>query len=168
MTDDELKAIRAVYDRGYTTTAANDIPKLLDEIERLRKERERSTDWYQQRFNRLRRWVEEEVKPISEEAAHRYFAICANGSPAPHESADWRETMHGLTLERDQARAKVRQITEEYKPGWVQGLEAENARLREALADIREWSKHDDFIRFDDGDIPLADYCARALHRSKP
>ena len=41
MTDDELKAIRVVYDRGYTTTAANDIPKLLDEIVRLRAENAR-------------------------------------------------------------------------------------------------------------------------------
>ena len=39
-----------------------------------------------------------EVRPLSEEAAHRYFAIVANGSPAPHEQADWRETMHGLTM----------------------------------------------------------------------
>lgn len=36
MTDDEIKAIRTIYDRGYTVTAANDIPKLLDEIARLR------------------------------------------------------------------------------------------------------------------------------------
>lgn len=46
-------------------------------------------------------------------------------------------------------------------------LRAENERLREALADIREWAKRDDFIRFDDGDIPLADYCAQALHGGK-
>lgn len=61
------------------------------------------TDWYQQRFNRLRRWVEEEVRPLSQEVAHRYYAIVANGSPAPHESADWRETMHGLTLRAESA-----------------------------------------------------------------
>lgn len=36
MTDDEIEAIRTIYDRGYTVTAANDIPKLLDEIKRLR------------------------------------------------------------------------------------------------------------------------------------
>jgi hypothetical protein len=36
MTDDEIKAVRTIYDRGYTVTAANDIPALLDEIERLR------------------------------------------------------------------------------------------------------------------------------------
>lgn len=45
---------------------------------------------------------------------------------------------------------------------------AENELLREALVDIREWAKHDDVLRYDDGDISLADYCARALHRSKP
>lgn len=44
MTDDEIKAIRTIYDRGYTTTAANDIPKLLDEIERLRAENLRLRD----------------------------------------------------------------------------------------------------------------------------
>ena len=36
MTDDEIEAIHTIYDRGYTVTAANDIPKLLDEIKRLR------------------------------------------------------------------------------------------------------------------------------------
>lgn len=36
MTDDEIKAVRTIYNRGYTVTAANDIPALLDEIERLR------------------------------------------------------------------------------------------------------------------------------------
>lgn len=81
----------------------DDVVWLVGEIERLRVERERSTDWYQQRFNRLRQWVKEEVEPLSKEVAHRYFAICANGSPAPHESADWQETMHALRLERDQA-----------------------------------------------------------------
>lgn len=85
-----------------------------EEIERLMRERddarnglERSTDWYQQRFNRLRRWVEEEVRPLSDEVARRYYSICANGSPAPHESADWQETMHRLTLERDALKRAV-------------------------------------------------------------
>ena len=41
MTDDEIKVIRTIYDRGYTTAAANDIPKLLDEIARLRAENKR-------------------------------------------------------------------------------------------------------------------------------
>jgi hypothetical protein len=36
MTDDEIKEIRALYDRGYTTTVVDDIPWMLDEIERLR------------------------------------------------------------------------------------------------------------------------------------
>lgn len=37
MTDDEIRATLTIYDRGYTVTAANDIPQLLDEIERLRR-----------------------------------------------------------------------------------------------------------------------------------
>lgn len=67
----------------------------------LEKQLQRQTDWYQQRFNRLRRWVEEEVLPLSGDVATRYYAIVANGSPSPFESADWRETMHGLKVERD-------------------------------------------------------------------
>jgi hypothetical protein len=81
-----------------------------------------SVDWYQQRFNALRTWVHQEVKPLSEEAAHRYFAIVANGSPAPHEQADWRNTMHGLTLraekaerERDACAASRQSILEMYE-----------------------------------------------------
>jgi tetratricopeptide (TPR) repeat protein len=76
-----------------------------------------SVDWYQQRFNALRTWVNQEVKPLSEETANRYFAIVANGSPAPHEQADWRDTMHGLTLraekaerERDAARLRAHRL----------------------------------------------------------
>ena len=66
------------------------------------------TDWFQQRFNALRTWVNREVRPLSEECAHRYFAIIANGSPAPHEQADWRETMHGLTLRAESAERLLR------------------------------------------------------------
>lgn len=36
MNEDEIRAIRTIYDRGYTVTAANDIPALIDEIWRLR------------------------------------------------------------------------------------------------------------------------------------
>ena len=36
MTDEKIRAIRAIYDRGYTLAAANDIPWMLDEIVRLR------------------------------------------------------------------------------------------------------------------------------------
>jgi hypothetical protein len=74
----------------------------LREAELLRK-LEQQTDWYQQRFNALRKWVNNEVRPLSEEAAQRYFDIVANGSPAPHEQADWRETMHGLTMRAEHA-----------------------------------------------------------------
>lgn len=87
---------------------------------------ERSTDWYQQRFNRLRRWVNEEVKPLSVEVANRYFCIVANGSAAPHESADWRETMHGLTVQRDQAQRERDERTRE----------RDEARRAKAIADL--------------------------------
>ena len=83
MNDDEKQAL--LIDHG------------LREAELLRK-LEQQTDWYQQRFNALRTWVNAEVRPLSEDAANRYFSIVANGSPAPHEQADWRETMHGLTM----------------------------------------------------------------------
>lgn len=71
---------------------------------------EKSTDWYRQRFNRLRKWVKEEVEPLSADAARRYYAICANGSPAPHESADWTDTLHAARLERDAAIARVKEL----------------------------------------------------------
>jgi hypothetical protein len=48
-----------------------------------------------------------------------------------------------------------------------QKLKEENEMLRQALEDIREWAKHNDVIRFDDGDMPLSDFCARALHGGK-
>lgn len=41
------------------------------------------------------------------------------------------------------------------------------AVLREALEDIREWAHQDDVLAFDDGDIPLADFCDRALKGEK-
>lgn len=80
----------------------NDDEKLTREAELLRR-LEQQTDWYQQRFNALRQWVNSEVRPLSEEAANRYFSIVANGSPAPHEQVDWRETMHGLTVRAEHA-----------------------------------------------------------------
>lgn len=77
--------------------------ELEQEVVRLQARLTQQTDWYQQRFNALRAWVNNEVRPLSAEAAHRYFAICANGSPVPHEQADWRDTLHGLTLRAEQA-----------------------------------------------------------------
>lgn len=77
------------------------------ELAQLRARLESTTDWYQQRFNRLRTWVEDEVRPLSSDVARRYYSICANGSPAPHESADWTDTMHALRLRAEQAEHKV-------------------------------------------------------------
>jgi len=81
-----------------------------DPLETAYRRLESSTDWYQQRFNRLRKWVKEEVEPLSTDVAHRYFSICANGSPAPHESADWTNTLHHLTLQRDAAYAALANV----------------------------------------------------------
>jgi chromosome segregation ATPase len=41
------------------------------------------------------------------------------------------------------------------------------AALREALEDVREWAKHDHVMRFDDGDVSLADYCTQAIQGGK-
>lgn len=88
-----------------------------DPLEESYRRLERQTDWYQQRFDALRNWVKREVEPLSHDVAHRYWAIVANGSPAPHESADWKNTMHGLRLraeqaerERDEARAEIKRL----------------------------------------------------------
>jgi hypothetical protein len=111
------------------------------------------------------------------------------------QTIDFRPALTRLVAERDDAIAQtndadnatdnatqiaervVRELRQEYvdvidrlekqSAAREEALRAENERLREALADIREWAKRDDFIRFDDGDIPLADYCARALHGGK-
>ena len=41
------------------------------ERDEVRKRLEQQTDWYQQRFNRLHKWVKEEVEPLSKEVAHQ-------------------------------------------------------------------------------------------------
>jgi hypothetical protein len=50
----------------------------------------------------------------------------------------------------------------------TRGLEMANVRLRDTLHDIREWSKPEHILRFDDGDIALADYITNALKKRKP
>lgn len=123
-------------------------------------------------------------------------------SPLAPGEGTWSVFAEKAVAERDaalakasDARAKLRLITEQYKPGWVQGLEAvarsagydpdtarhegveppdfiqdvidglraENARLRDALHDIREFAEQHHVMRFDDGDIALADFCTNAL-----
>lgn len=78
-----------------------------DPLEEAHRRLERQTDWYQQRYNAVSKWVKKEVEPLSKDVAHRFFAIVANGSPAPHEAADWRNTMHGLKLHAEQAEREV-------------------------------------------------------------
>ena len=91
--------------------ARNELKLTEEELDKFSDRLEKQTDWYQQRFNRLRRWVNEEVKPLSEEVAHRYFSICANGSPAPHESADWSNTLHEYRLRAEIAENHLRKYS---------------------------------------------------------
>lgn len=72
-----------------------------------------ATDWYAQRFSALRKWVDAEVRPLSAEVATRYFSICANGSPSPHESADWQGTLHARTLEARVAEGRAARAEKE-------------------------------------------------------
>jgi hypothetical protein len=127
---DELVAMRV--DRDKLAAQLNEAREALAEAE---KSVARQTDWYQQRFNRLRTWVKEEVEPLSKDVAHRYFGICANGSPAPHESADWRETMHGLTLRAEAAEAKCRELEadrDNWRDQYRDGAKTLRERLRES------------------------------------
>lgn len=109
--------------------------------ERERQRLQQSTDWYQQRFNRLRRWVKEEVEPLSAEVAHRYFSICANGSPAPHESADWTNTMHGLAVRAEVSERRLSEATETADELRLKVLElqteVERLHRKESAAELR-------------------------------
>jgi hypothetical protein len=108
-----------------------------EEIEKVR-------DWYQQRANRLRRWVLEEVKPLSEEAATHYFAIWANGSPVPHEAADWTETMHGLRLRAELAEHREAiWRNESQRLGWPKDAQAEIDSLRTSLTIVGHSAKQE-------------------------
>lgn len=107
-------------DRAYMSIPADPkrdadllLSAAIDELVELRREREYSTDWYRQRFTALRKWVNDEVRPLSSEVATRYFAICANGSPSPHDSAEWAETLHGLTIRAERAEARAAALERE-------------------------------------------------------
>lgn len=106
----------------------------IDELVELRREREHTTDWYRQRFAALRKWVNEEVRPLSAEVATRYFSICANGSPSPHDSAEWAETLHGLKIRGERAEAaleKLRLLASQGRAGLGQAIER--------IAEVRDW-----------------------------
>jgi len=105
----------------------------------------RSTDWYQQRFNRLRRLVDEEVRPLSPEVANRYYAIVANGSPAPHERADWTNTMHGLTLRAEwaesslaAAKKRIEELEKQLRCQHTRTSNATAAAIRAALEKVQK------------------------------
>jgi chromosome segregation ATPase len=122
------------------TECAERAKRVEKERDEVRKRLEQQTDWYQQRFNRLRKWVKEEVEPLSKEVAHRYFSICANGSPAPHESADWTDTMHGLKLRAEQAEKQLDETLfkcEQAELGLANG-EEELAEVRQERDELRD------------------------------
>jgi hypothetical protein len=116
--------------------------------------RDFSRDWYGQRFQRLRRWIDEEVRPLSEAVARRYFSICANGTADPYEPQEWRDTIHGQTIraeqaerERDRLAAEVERLRAEiadadaihvYQLAERDRLAAEVERLRAALENVRD------------------------------
>jgi hypothetical protein len=122
--------------------------KTLD-MQRIAKERDAaierrnfSQDWYGQRFQRLRRWIDEEVRPLSDELATRYFSICANGIADPYEPSEWRDTIHGQTIRaeqaervRDEALAANRRIVAS-NATLTDTLRAQLAQTKEALADV--------------------------------
>lgn len=109
---------------------------------------ERQTDWYQQRFDALRTWVETEVRPTLPGAAHRYFSICANGSPSPHESADWTETLHAAKTGRYVAEAALVKATVERDDlaAEVERLRAQHRLAYEILVDFVPRDGSDDNI----------------------
>jgi polyhydroxyalkanoate synthesis regulator phasin len=125
----------AIIKAARLDATESEVERLEAEVERLKKRVESQTDWYQQRFDTLRVWVNNEVKPLSEEVAHRYFSICANGSPAPHEDGEWKDTLHVLRFERD----KWKSAAESQNKQWaarceeVTELRAEVERLKGIL-----------------------------------
>lgn len=138
-----------------------------DERDMAEQRLQTSTDWYQQRFNALRKWVETEVRPLSEDTARRYFAICANGSPAAHESADWKDTLHGLTLRAENAELRLREsrsllqsIADLVEPG---GDGTPYGRIEAAIRTLTE--ERNDALRRLDSFIKMADYNADCMEK---
>ena len=115
---EKLKAQIESAQAMYVVTARQrdnawlEVERLEDLIEKGERRLSEQTDFYQQRFNTLWTWVNSEVRPLSEDVANRYFSIVANGSPAPHERADWRDTLHGLTLRAEQAERRIKHLQE--------------------------------------------------------
>lgn len=88
---------------------------------RLIERMESSNYWYATRFERLWHWAHNEVKPLSEKVAKRYFDIVANGGTMD-EPPTYAQQMNTLRWERDSARRDL------------QKAEKELAAARDALA----------------------------------
>lgn len=141
--------------------------EISDERDELYKRIERQTDWYQQRFNALRKWVESEVRPISEEACKRYYAICANGAPSPHESAEWQDTLHGLTLRAERAESSLSKAHAQLKAiGDLLERDDENTVANRVKTLIEKLTAdRDDANRRCDSVLRMADYNAEHMER---
>ena len=151
-----------------------EVAELCRQLNEARDERDlaeqrlkQSTDWYQQRFNSLRKWVEAEVRPLSEEVARRYYAVCSNGSPSPHESADWSNTMHALELrieqlERELKTAKTELVSiERCIPITSEGSVSQ--RVQEYILSMN--AEKTENLRRLDSVIKMADYNAEHMDR---
>jgi hypothetical protein len=104
---------QAARDAQLIAKAPADLRALLDEVEYMQKRIDSNNDFYQVRFNRLRKWVKEEVGPLSEEVEHRYWNIVANGSATPHEQVNYLNTLHGERLRAKYAEAEVARLKAE-------------------------------------------------------
>lgn len=95
---------------------------------------------------------------------------CAVETEPPAQHGHWRggysvaadEVILRLKEERDAAQFEVKRLRAE-----ADTMRNRIAVLREALEDVREWAHQDDILAFEDGDIPLADFCDRALKGEK-
>lgn len=115
----ELERVRSRVELARLTEAERRANELQSRFDHHR-------DWNQQRYNALRKWVQNEVRPLSDSVADRYFAIVANGGPSPYEQADWTGTLHVANLQRDAALAKLTEAEKE-----LEGL-------RQTMRDIAE------------------------------
>lgn len=88
-------------------TAREEADRLRAQLADSIKSKMNQLDWFQQRFNVLRKWVKDEVEPLSEQVAHRYWNIVANGSPSPFESADWQDTLHYARVQAEVAEKRL-------------------------------------------------------------
>lgn len=130
-------------------TAKEEATAHAKRVEEATRSMEFHLDWYKTRFERLRKWVSEEVQPLS--VRDRFFAIMANGTAAPHERPAYVETLHALRVDVGLLTKRVEELEAERAPApeatlarmregvqRIAGLEAEVTRLRAEAATVAE------------------------------